>query len=361
MGLKQPGLGIAATVLIMAIALAFVSIFDFAAFTGWVAYFLLSVIPIQIVMAITWAGAHPRSASRAPQPARGAVLTVFALIVGAIAAAAALRVAGGGITPPTPMLAHWAIVAVPVTFWAAIMWNGWPFTKLSANTVVAGLAMLVACYIVNHLLFRLLFNYEFMQGAPVYVPALDPHGLFNAWSALVFYVTALAAMFLMLSFDLWPLTKFPAVMQQPMLGLVWTIVALALGAVAFAIGVNVLHMDTVAFMVKVPVPFIFGTIVVLNMLQNSLFGKMAQPLKGVMNVIAVVVVGTVLSLLYGALAPAVTGRLNAGPPSYDFEIWLASALLSVTFPFLIFYAEFFKFWPLAESPAPQPAPASAAH
>lgn len=361
MGLKQPGLGIAATVLIMAVALGFVSLFDFAAFTGWVAYFLLCVIPIQIVMAITWAGAHPRSASRAPQPVRGLMMTVVALIVGAIAAAAALRLAGGGISPPTPMLAHWAIVAVPITFWAAIMWNGWPFTKLTTNTVVAGLAMLVVCYVVNHLLFRMLFNYEFMQGAPVYVPALDPHGMFNAWSALVFYVTALAAMFLMLSFDLWPLTKFPTVMQQPMLGLVWTVIALVLGAVAFVVGVNVLHMDTVAFMVKVPVPFIFGTIVVLNMLQNSLFRKLEQPMKGIMNVIAVVIVGTVLSLLYGALAPAVTGRLNAGPPTYDFEIWLASALLSVTFPFLIFYAEFFKFWPLAESPAPQPAPASAGH
>jgi hypothetical protein len=69
----------------------------------------------------------------------------------------------------------------------------------------------------------------------------------------------------------------------------------------------------------------------------------------VLNVVAVVVIGTVLSLAYGALAPVVTGALKPGPPTYDFEIWLASALLSVTFPFLIFYAEFFKFWPLKRS------------
>jgi hypothetical protein len=31
------------------------------------------------------------------------------------------------------------------------------------------------------------------------------------------------------------------------------------------------------------------------------------------------------------------------------EIWLASALLAVTFPFLIFFAEFFKFWPAGRS------------
>ena len=45
--------------------------------------------------------------------------------------------------------------------------------------------------------------------------------------ALVFYVTALAGMFLMLHFDLWPLTKSPAVMKQPVLGVVWMLVALA--------------------------------------------------------------------------------------------------------------------------------------
>ncbi len=38
-----------------------------------------------------------------------------------------------------------------------------------------------------------------------------------------------------------------------------------------------------------------------------------------------------------------------GPPTYDLEIGLASALMAVTFPFLIFLPEFFKFWPLAKS------------
>ena len=42
--------------------------------------------------------------------------------------------------------------------------------------------MLVACYVINYMLFRVFFNYEFMKGAPVYVPAQDPHGMFNAWN-----------------------------------------------------------------------------------------------------------------------------------------------------------------------------------
>jgi hypothetical protein len=52
--------------------------------------------------------------------------------------------------------------------------------------------------------------------------------------------------------------------------------------------------------------------------------------------------------MYQSLAGVVTGRLHAGPPSYDFEIWLASALLAVTFPFLIISAVFFDFWPFKQ-------------
>ena len=133
-----------------------------------------------------------------------------------------------------------------------------------------------------------------------------------------------------------------------MLGIVWTICALAFGAIAFYIGIDVMHMDVVRFLIRVPVPLIFGSIIVLNMLQNSLFGKLPQPAKGLANVIAVVIIGAGLARVYGMLAPTVTGQLASGGPGYDFEIWVASACLSVTFPFLIFYAEFFKYWPLAK-------------
>jgi hypothetical protein len=206
--------------------------------------------------------------------------------------------------------------------------------------------MLAACYLVTWIIFRVFFNYAFMQGAPVYVASLDPHGLFNAWNVVVYYVTVIAVMFLMLSFDLWPLTKFPAIMKQPVLGFVWSVICLFVGYIAYYIGVKALGMDVVSFMVHVPIAYIFGTIIVLNMLQGSLFGKLAQPLKGLLNATAVAVLGALLFQIYGALSPHVTGVLRAGPPTYDFELWIASALLGVTFPLLIFHAEFFKLWPL---------------
>ena len=349
LGLKQPVLGIAAAVLVMAVSLAFISLFDFPTFGSWVAYLMICIIPMQIVIGVTWGTNQPPFAAKQKQPAKGVLLFMLTLIVGAIVAPTYLALAGGNLTPPGPVPSHAIIVSVIVTFWASIMFGAWPFKTMIKNEIGAGLALLVACYVVNLLLFRLFFDYGFMQGAPVYVPQLDPHGMFNALNALVFYVTFLSSMFLMLSFDLWPLTKFPAVMQQPVLGIVWTVACLALGGLIFWIGVSLMQMDVMVFMLTVPIPYIFGSIIVLNMLQNSVMAKLTQPAKGVANAILVAVVGTALAQLYRAFAPTITGTLASGPPAYDMEIWLASALLAVTFPFLIFFAEFFKFWPLAKS------------
>jgi hypothetical protein len=98
---------------------------------------------------------------------------------------------------------------------------------------------------------------------------------------------------------------------------------------------------------KVSIPFIFGSIVVLNMLGGTLFARLAQPIKGVASALFAAVIGTVLSLVYASLAPVLAGPVQPGPPEYAFEIWLASALLGVTFPFLAFHADFFQMWPFA--------------
>jgi hypothetical protein len=235
---------------------------------------------------------------------------------------------------------------VPTTFWLAIMLGGWPFARLTSNAIASGLLTLVAAYVITYLVFRLFFNYDFLRGAPVYL-ASAPQGMFNGVAALVFYTTALAAMFLVLCFDLWPFTLSAGLMGQPVLGLVWTAMTLVLGGGAMSVGVQSIGMDPMIFLTRVPVPFIFGSIVVLNMLQNSLFASLGQPIKGVLNAVVAAVAGGGLAAMYRALAPAVTGALPSGPPGYEQEIWLANALLSVTFPFLIFYAAYFAFWPLA--------------
>jgi hypothetical protein len=342
---KQPARGFIATALVIAISLCFIALVPTAKFLGSITYCLICVIPMEIVIGITWGCKQPGFAASRRQPVKGLALVLLTVIVGVIVAAAHFFLFGR-VRPLAPMTIECIIVSVIITFWATIMWGGWPFTTLIKNPVGAGLTLLVSCYAVNYLLFRLFFNYAFMRGAPAYVESLDPRGLFNANYALVLSITILAIMFLMLHFDLWPLTTFAGVMKQPVLGLVWTGICIVVGWLVFYLGVYTLAMDPLTFMVAVPIPFIFGTIIVQNMFQNSLFARRTQPLKGIFNALAAAVIGIVLAKMYSAMAPMVSGTLVKGPPGNDFERWLASALLAVTFPFLIFYAEFFQFWPL---------------
>jgi len=256
---------------------------------------------------------------------------------------------GGRVSPPAPMPIMFTIIFVLSTFWLAIMWGNWPFSVLFKNPVASGLSMLVASFLITYAIFQFCYDFGFMRGAPVYVPALDPHGIFNAWSVTVWYVTVIGVMFLMLHFDLWPLTLFPSVMKQPVLGLVWTLIAAVFGTAAYWLGVTVIGMDVVAFLVAGPISFIFGTIIILNMLQGSLFPSFKQPVKGLMSATMAMAVGIILDRSYGALSQWITAVIHPGPPSYDLEIWTASALLGVTFPFLIFSAEFFKLWPFKKA------------
>jgi hypothetical protein len=351
---KQPALGLVATALVIVIALAYISLFPVGTFLGWVSFFMLGLIPMQVVAVVLWGG-NPSFVSAMGQPLKGLALVLVTIVASLVATAAAHAIVGEGVSPPGPIPSHFAVVVVPTTFWLAIMMGGWPLTSLIKHPVAAGLAVVVAAYLLTYAEFRLLFNYEFMQGAPVSL-ASAPRGMFNAVMALVFHVTALAVMFLVLCFDLWPLTSSPGVMKQPVLGLVWSAISLGGAALTMWVGIGMFGMDPMTFLTAVTAPFIFGTIVVLNMLQNSLFASMTQPAKGLANAVAAAVAGVVLAQLYASLAPVVSGTLASGPPSYDFEIWLANALLSVTFPFLIYYAVFFAYWPLTK---PVPAPVAA--
>jgi hypothetical protein len=348
--MTQPALGIVASAVVIAIALGFIALFDFGTFAGPVSFYMLGLIPMQVVMVVLW-GANPAFVSRLRQPLKGVVLTLVAIGVAVVVMPIALNLAGEGVRPPGPIPSHYVIAVVPTTFWLAIMFGGWPFVGTIKRQLASGFGVLLAAYAITYAAFRIFFNYGFMQGTPVYL-ASAPRGMFNGVSALVFDVTALAIMFVVLCFDLWPLNRSPSIMKQPVLGLVWSGVCLVGAGVVMWITTGALGMDPMIVLTRVTAPFIFGSIIVLNMLQNSLFQHMAQPAKGVLNTLAAAVIGVVLANLYGALAPAVTGALPSGPPGYEYEVWLANALLSVTFPFLVFYAACFGYWPLVpQSPA----------
>lgn len=361
---RQPLLGVCATALIVVISLGFIALFDWPTFRDWVSFFLMCTIPFTFVVGVFWRGEHPRSIAALRQPLRGLAFLGMALAVGAVVSTVLLLTVGGGITPPTPMAAQCVIISVPISFWLAVVWGGQPFTLIK-RPLVAGFALLVTTYLIAVLVFRTLFNYDFLKGTPVYSASVDPQGPFDAWTVLVFIVTCMAAAFLLMQFDLWPLSLAPRLMKQPILGLCWTLVILVLGAAATYVGIHLVGMPAPQFLTTVTVPFLFGSIVVIIQLEGSLFTTWPQPVRGLASATLAAVVGVCLAWAYVAVSGIVNGDVPTGPPGFQGEVWLASALLAVTFPFLAYHADFFGMWPLrrtepvAHDRATQPSSANA--
>ena len=222
---KQPWLGVAATGLVIVASLVFIAPLSWATFGGWVSFVMMCAIPFAIVVGAYWHGEEPAAVARLGQPARGLAYLGLAAVVAAVVATVLWLTVGGAVSPPLPMLAMATILSVVTSFWLTIMWGGWPFS-LIRNRLVSGLVLLAGTYAVAALLFVVFFSFDFLTGAPIYDAALDPGGLFDGWDATVVAVTFLAVMFLVLHLDLWPLTRSASVMTQPVLGLVWTALAL---------------------------------------------------------------------------------------------------------------------------------------
>jgi len=256
------------------------------------------------------------------------------------------------------MFAFFSICVIVTTFFWTIAFGGWPFIALIKNPVAAGLATWAGCYALGFAIYWLCCDFTYLEGAQVYIASADPKGLFTAWNVVVYYMAALTILFAWLCFDLWPLTGNPRIMKQPALGIVLVGASLLLGCALYYAGVYGMRIQNVEFLLRVPIAFIFGTILVLNMCQGCLFKK-AQPASGILGIVFSAVAGSLLMIAYQHLQPVLSGPVPPGPEPFQreqFQVWTANAMLAVTFPFLVFYAAYFNFWPLAK-PAPQAAPA----
>ena len=341
--MKQPLLGLLALLLVIIISLGIISLFEEATFSTWVAFLFMCCVPAQIVFALVWHCSIPAAASRLAQPARGIALTVLTALIGMIIAVLTYQLAGKG-HGVTPMLIMYSIMTVVVTFWFAVLWQCWPVTLLSNNPLVIGASALLVAYLGAYGLFTVFFDFSFLQGAPVYFPDADPGGMFMAWISMSFAVTTVAMILTLILFDFWPIAGIP---NQAVRVLAATILVLALAGLVYYLGVCLAGMDKVRYLSLVPVSYIFGIFLPLTLMRGSLFPNLEQPLKGLALVLFSVVAAVVLQRLYLLLGPVVSGPLVAGPEGhYQEELWLASALLGLTFPVLVVVTDYFDFWPL---------------
>ena len=125
--------GLGSTAVIVVVALVIAALLDPGTFAGPVATFVLCYLPVQIVLAGMWAH-HPDRLAGMTQPARGGILLVAALVVGAGAELVFLNTVGAGRGPSTPQIAMFTIVVVVTTFWLAVVFEGWPFARIPTES-----------------------------------------------------------------------------------------------------------------------------------------------------------------------------------------------------------------------------------
>jgi len=337
-------LGVFATTLIVLFTMAYSSLFELASYTGWVAFIWMTAVPAQIIFGLHMHFANPKALADLPQPKKGLAYTALTLVM-MLVGGAYLYLMPGGMTPPGPFLIMATIITVVAIFWLVGAWQCWPFTLMTRDPFKQGLLVFVAAYSLGYALYQLCFDFSFMAGSPVYIETLDPKGAFGAWLTLAFSVTTVAVMMVMSLFEFWPCTKFST--AQPGLGIAVTLLDLTISAGLFWLAVFYIGMDPVDFMVRVPVSVIFGIFLVTNMMQFQLFSQLQQPIRGVALLGTTLILAYCMQLLYrGAIPYVVRTPLHAGAPTYEVELWVATALLGITFPVINLVSGYFAFWPL---------------
>lgn len=342
-------LGSVATALCIVLALAICGLFDPLTFGTWVTLILVAIVPAQIILALVWKNSFPAFVTGFPQPFKGIALLACMASAGLVVMPLSLFLVGGGITPPSPYVLQFIIFSVIVTFWLVIPMQCWPMSAFSSHPLVVGGGTWVIAYLAAYILFRQFFNFGFLADTPLHVPALDPQGLFPGWISLSYAFTTLMVMMALVLLDFWPVSSLgrlrPRLSLQPVFGLIATMLVLLLAWCIWTFFVSVLAMDPVVYMVRVPVSVVFGEFIVLVMLQGAPVQTVGQPTKGLVLIGLALILSLGMYALYSFATGFLIGEMSGGAPQYQLDLWLASAMLAVTFPLFVTYAEFFSYWP----------------
>ncbi|MBF0270125.1 MAG: hypothetical protein HQL44_16190 [Alphaproteobacteria bacterium] len=346
----QPLLGLAASAITITLSLGLCALFDVLPFLTWVAFVTTCAIPAQMVMGLVWNNAYPTCLKDMAQPWKGLANLGLLTLASAIISPLVLMVTNGGISMPTPFAIMYAVLTVVSSLWVVVVFQTWPIGGIGRPPLAVGLGVMAMAYLLAWLVFRFAFDYSAMSAAPYYSLSLDPQGAFPAWNALSFTVTTAFTIMMLALLDFWPVSalaaKHPSLQRQPIFGLTAGLLVLAVsGAIWWGFAI-LLGMDKVDYLVRVPVSGIFGTVVMLVLFQTAPFQTAQQPRKGLLLIGCGIVVAVIMYYLYAFAAGLIAGSLPKGPPGHVLELWLATAMLSVTFPLMIAYCQGFEFWPL---------------
>lgn len=344
--------GVLATIAVLVIAAACIAPFDQQFFMDWVGTAFMAATPTQIVLGLLWHNLKPDVIGNLRQPIKGLAFTALTVVAGALVLGLVLMIVGKG-HAPNPMIIQYFIMSIVVIIWLIPIWQCWPMTTISKDPVVFGVATLILAYFLAYILWTAFFDYSVLGevGHPHYYSDLDPKGLFDMWTAAIFFVTTAGLIIVHFMFDLWPIEKLTPGMNPPLRGSIATCYILILAWATQTLFIEVLGMQPVEYMIRVPVCMIFGTFLVSNMMQFALFTGYAQPLRGLFLSVCAAVVAVLMYEVYGMAAELHAGHpLGMGPANgFAKELWIATAMLGVTFPIIFVVSGFFAFWPLVRN------------
>lgn len=315
----------------------------------WVVFFFLAATPPQIMIGLLWENDIPFTIGfkSKSQPIKGILLTGFAALFGLIIGGLTLLFIGNGAYVMTSQVSHFLIIAIILMLWLVIIVNCWPFTNFLKNKFLIGFFTLFIAYTLAFVIWKIFFNYEAVaEIAPWYVSDIDPKGIYNFVDAIVFIITTCPIILYLALFDNWLLDKW--IKKQPYKAIINTVLVLLIAYLFQSFFVLIVDMDRTVYMVLIPICMVFGSFLVNNMTQFSLFNQQSQPYKGIYKIILATILGLSMYVIYYNMAPFITGNnmVSGLEGNYQLDLWIADTMLGISFPLIIVLTDFFGFWPI---------------
>lgn len=348
-GLRQPWLGIAGTLICLPVSLAVSASLPADYFMGWVSFALIAATPLLITAGAVWQGWLPLPMAPPRQPLRAVLSLCWCLAVTAILGAIIVGLLGPGETPlsaPGPGQAplFFVITAVPATLWLCLVGRTLPFTALRAPGWLQGALLLGAAYGMATLVF--FGGYDFTRLAADARSAV-PTGLFDPWAAAAAWILSVNVILAIQMAGGWPNSHNVTTPTSGRVIAADTAVVLPLTGIVFAILRLGFGMPGMAMIATVIVPFAFGQFILLTMLENAFPQRPPGPVRGALGLLVAGVLGVALYQAYAAVGRFAAPHLGSGAAGgYQLEFWVATAMLSVTFPVFMVFSGLAGFWPL---------------
>jgi hypothetical protein len=358
---NQPWRGLFGVAVTVAYVFTITSIFKPEFFLGFYTLFIMSMVPILVVVGMGWGGQYPLTTG-IPQPWRGFFLSGFVVLLGTLVCYALRAFASNGVAQPFINL--YVISTVIVTFFLILAFGMWPFDKLPLGA--KGWFTLILAFVVMWIAFKL-FNFShlsfptgenpsavapvpfYAKGGPLEpFAALAPKGPFIWESAIAFLFWMFVGLFVFTNLGMWPFCLSKTLMKQPLFGIILTLTTIVFAIIAFLIGVRALKIEPLKFLL-VGVCWVYGVLMIMTMFQMWPGRGLKQPGWGFVNIVLAIGVGIVAYYAYLAYANWHFGKAMAYPNNIFI---MANMMLGITFPAWAAYSDLFDFWPLPPTPKP---------